>query len=158
MGRPLDTDVTGAPTRWLVAFDRVAASWWSSLIACGHYKHVRAVGYVYDLDAYVFYDVQLAGTRIQLARGAGATALMLEWAENADVLAIEPVSNRGRYLRLRPLLCTTAIAHLIGLPGALRPDALYRQLLANGAICVGAGHGAVHRLDQRSRELRDEVR
>jgi hypothetical protein len=153
MGRPLARDLISAPTRWLIAFDRVAASWWSNLIACGHYKHVRALGYIYDLDAFVFYDVQLRGTSIQVARGKGAQVLMAEWAADADVLAIDAGCAFGQKFGFgcfRPLICTTAVAHLLGLPGALRPDALYRQCLAHGAYPVGdARHGPVHSLDQR---------
>ncbi|HEY1433074.1 MAG TPA: hypothetical protein VGF39_15820 [Stellaceae bacterium] len=126
-----------------------------NLIACGHYKHVRAFGYVHECDAYLFYDVQLGGTVLQLARGDGARALMTEWAASADVLVIEKLgispSPIARFFQ--PLLCTTAIAHLLGLPGALpclRPDALYRACLKNGAIPVGGCHGAADYHDQRS--------
>jgi hypothetical protein len=136
MGRPLESDIAGAPARWLLVFDREAATWWMSLLALGRYKHVRAIGYVYDADAYLFYDVQLAGTTLQLARGKAARQLISEWIAHADVLAIEPGSARHRQGVLRPLLCTTSIAHLVGLPGALRPDALFRQALRNGAEWV----------------------
>jgi hypothetical protein len=155
MGHPLETDVISAPTRWILVFDREAASWWTSFIAFGRYKHVRAFGFVHDADSYVFYDVQFTKTTIQIARGAGARALMLDWTVNADVLrydgrfsAEKPGGKAGktpafwgRFFRpfgpFRPLLCTTAIAHLIGLPGgALRPDALYRQCLRNGAVAI----------------------
>ena len=86
MGRPLQTDVIGSPTRWMIVFDREAASWWTNFIAFGHYKHVRAFGYVHEADAYLFYDVKFGGTVLQIARGDGARALMLEWTANADVL------------------------------------------------------------------------
>jgi hypothetical protein len=158
MGRPLLTDVIGAPTRWLVVFDREASSWWASLVAFGHYKHARAIGYVHEADAWLFYDVQFAGTILQIARGDGARRLMAEWAAGADVLAISSLPPKGGGW-WRPLLCTTAIAHLIGLPGALRPDALYRQCLAHGAVPVGdARHGPVHSLDHRPRDVPVESR
>ena len=141
MGHPLATDVIGTPTRWMLVFNRQAISWWTNFIAFGHYKHVRAFGYVHDADAYVFYDVQFSGTIIQIARGDGARALMLEWTANADVLRIDKVgiSPPPNYRFFRPLLCTTAIAHLIGLPGALltlRPDALYRACIESGAVAI----------------------
>jgi hypothetical protein len=49
----------------------------------------------------------------------GARRLMLEWCQDADVLAMShfPSSNEAaitRYYRLMPLLCATAVAHLIG--------------------------------------------
>jgi hypothetical protein len=125
----------------MLVFDREAASWWTHFIAFGRYKHVRAFGFVHDADSYVFYDVQFTKTTIQIARGDGARALMLDWTANADVLrwdlAVSP-PPKGQFLTfsLRPLLCTTAIARLIGLRGALRPDALYRQCLRNGAVAI----------------------
>jgi hypothetical protein len=126
--------MVGTPARWLLVFDREAATWWMSLIALGRYKHVRAIGYVHDADAYLFYDVQYGGTTLQLARGKGARQLIAGWIADADVLAIEPRCHIS--FPVRCLLCTTAIAHLVGLPGALRPDALFRQALRNGATWV----------------------
>ena len=146
MGRPLARDVIGRPTRWLIAFDREAASWWTNFIAFGHYKHVRAFGYVDEADAYVFYDVQFTGTVIQVARGAGARALMGEWAANADLLRYDSgfIRPSGGFIQslarfIRPLICTTAIAHLLGLPGALRnwrPDGFYRACIESGAKVI----------------------
>ena len=144
MGHPIATDVIGTPTRWMLVFNRQAISWWTNFIAFGRYKHVRAFGYVHAADAYVFYDVQFSGTVIQIARGDGARALMLEWTANADVLRWDAGTNAGKtpaFLRqfFRPLICTTAIAHLIGLPGALltlRPDALYRACIESGAVAI----------------------
>jgi hypothetical protein len=166
MGRPLPTDAIGSPTRWLIVFDRKAASWWADLVALGRYKHVRAFGYVHDLDAYVFYDVQFAGTTLQLARGDGARRLMVEWTANADVLAMDAIHPiTPRVIRpFRPLICTTAVAHLLGLgpssrwclPGALllRPDAFYRACLRYGATPVGGAHGEpVHSHDHGSRDV-----
>lgn len=136
MGQPLSTDSIGAPTRWLLVFNHKAETWWSRLAACGRLKHVRAFGYVAESDAYVFFDPQFEGMSIQIARGDGARRLMVEWCQDADVLAV----NASRSLQQRwfmPLLCTTAIAHLIGLPfTALRPDALYRKCLQNGATVI----------------------
>jgi hypothetical protein len=135
MGRPLETDIAAAPARWLLVFARAASSWWANLVACGRYKHVRAIGYLYDLDAWLFYDVQFGGTTLTVARGAAAARLFGTWIAGADVLVIE-AGKRRVSLRLRPLLCTTAIAHLVGLPGALRPDALYRQCVRHGAVKI----------------------
>jgi hypothetical protein len=120
----------------MIVFNRTAESWWSSLVAMGRYKHVRAFGYVAELETYVFYDVQFGYTSIEIARGACARQMIAAWCGDADVLAIDRVSNRPAYLG--PMLCTTAIARLIGLSGrALRPDALWRECIKNGAIPVG---------------------
>jgi hypothetical protein len=126
----LQTDGAGAPARWLVVFTTKSDRWWIRLIP-GRFKHVRAFAYCHDTDCWIFYDPCLR-TGILTARGAGARQLMLQWTRDAKVLSMEP----GPHERIRPLpfACTTAIASLLGLPGgALRPDALYRQCLANGA-------------------------
>lgn len=137
MGRLLPTDSIGAPTRWLLVFNHKAETWWSRLAACGRLKHVRAFGYVADADAYVFFDPQFEGMSIQIARGDGARRLMVEWCQDADVLAIDARPSFLIFRFFMPLLCTTAIAHLIGLPvSALRPSALYRKCLQNGATVV----------------------
>lgn len=138
MGQPLSTDSIGAPTRWLLVFNHKAETWWSRLAACGRLKHVRAFGYVAGSDAYVFFDPQFEGMSIQIARGDGARRLMVEWCQEADVLRWDRRATPGHRFRCwMPLLCTTAIAHLIGLPfTALRPDALYRKCLQNGATVV----------------------
>jgi hypothetical protein len=85
---------------------------------------------------------------------------MLEWTANADVLAMDANSansaNSANFRILRPLICTTAIAHLLGLPGALllRPDAFYRACLRYGATAVGGAHGEpVHPHDHGSRNV-----
>jgi hypothetical protein len=139
MGGPLPIDSIGSPSRWLLVFNCKATNWFYRLIAMGRYKHVRAFGYVADCDVYVFYDVQpLEGTTIQIARGDAARRLMLEWTIDADVLAVE--SSVSREIRWPvPFLCTTTIASLIGLRCValtLRPDALYRHCLRNGATVV----------------------
>ena len=154
MGDPLDADAIGQPARWLVVFNREATTWWTSLVACGHFKHVRAFGYVSDCDAWIFYDVQFSGTTLCIARGNAAARQMTEWMVDADVLMMEAASGTMpamRPMRLWariwcPLLCTTTIASLLGLPGsAWRPDALYSQCLRHGAripkLAEGESHG-----------------
>lgn len=142
MGRLLPIDSIGTPTRWLLVFNRKAETWWGHIAACGTYKHVRAFGYVAASDAYIFYDVQFDGTRLCIARGDHARRLMADWTQDADVLSVEarPGLNCQRWWQ--PLLCTTATAHLVGLPsGALRPDRLYAHCLRNGAISIGRTQG-----------------
>jgi hypothetical protein len=141
VGQLLPSDAIGSPGRWLIVFSLKAKTWWTSLVAFGRYKHVRCFGYVAAVDAYLFYDVQFGGTTLQLARGEPARRLMLEWCWDADVLAIGTPTNSDK-LRQRwftPLLCTTAVAHLIGLEcvATLRPDAFYRACLRAGAVPIG---------------------
>lgn len=128
--RTCATNGAGAPPRWLVVFTTKSDRWWIRWIP-GRFKHVRAFGYCHETDCYVFFDPALR-TCIFTARGAGAHLLMMEWVENASVLIMPPGVHES--IRWMPFFCTSAIASLLGLPArALRPDALYRQCLANGA-------------------------
>ena len=156
MGRPISTDAAGSPTRWLIVFDLTAATWWASLIALGRYKHARTFGHVHACDVWLFYDCQFFHTTIQIARGEEARRLIAEWTADADVLAIDARLNVGRWASgwwPMPLICTTAVARLIGLPCcALRPDAFRRQCLRHGATIVQIArvrHGATDHYDQR---------
>lgn len=137
MGSPLPADIIATPACWLLVFDRQASSRWTSLVAMGRYKHVRAFGYVPDAEAYVFYDVQFGRTLITVARGKGVLRMIGEWCQDADVLSFTPQVKSQKATWVAPLLCTTAVAHLIGLrSGALRPDRLFADCLRNGAILV----------------------
>ena len=130
----LPTDGAGAPQRWLIVFRR--SGWW---FVPGRYKHARAFAFVPECDTYIFYDVGWGTTQIFLARGRGARAAMLQWTRDADVLAFAPRQVGARKLQFA-FCCTTALRHLLGLPGGtLRPDGLYRDLLRHGAEVV---HGA----------------
>lgn len=138
MGRLIPTDTIGTPTRWLLVFNRKASSWWTSLVAMGRYKHVRTFGYVASADAYIFYDVQFGRTILAIARGDGARRLMLEWCQDADVLSIPAAPGLSRaFPGIVPMLCTTAVARLVGVRCVARPDALWRECLRNGAIPIG---------------------
>jgi hypothetical protein len=155
VGHPIPTDASGSPTRWLIVFDRRAATWWASLVALGRHKHARCFGYIHACDAWLFYDCQFFHTTIQVARGEEAKRLIAEWTADADVLAMN-AGTSGRFWPglFRPMLCTTAVARLLGLPcRALRPDAFRRQCLRHGATIVQIArvrHGATDHYDQRS--------
>lgn len=130
----LPTDGAGAPARWFVIFRRRVDSRLVRWLAFGRYKHVRAAGYVPETDCWLFYDHGWNGISVFLARGRGAEVLLAHWTEAADVLAI---AARAPLPSALPRLCTTAVASLIGLPScALRPDALYRDCLAYGAMRI----------------------
>lgn len=136
---PTDAPMVGEPERWILIFSRKPLAWWASALACGRYKHVRAVGYVAGLKTWIFYDVQFGRTQIALARDGEAFERLFEiWTDRgaADLVCV-PQQGKRKYGPPSPFLCTTAIAHLIGLPrGALRPDALWRHCLAHGGEVI----------------------
>lgn len=127
------TSAAGQPKRWLVAFRRTSKSKWVRLLACGTYQHVMAMGYVAEVDHWVFYEVRFRQTDIIVARGRHANALMAHYAQDADLLGI-PSLQGGRSPFHFGFSCVSAVKHLIGLrSGALRPDTLFRHLILHGA-------------------------
>jgi hypothetical protein len=136
MIRVLPTDAAGMPTRWILAFQRSSPSWWVRALSCGRYKHVRAFGYVADLDAWLFFDLRFRQMDIWIARGAHARALMARYIDDCDLIGMPVVNEAGTTFRAG-FWCVPAIKHLIGLrSGALRPDTLLRDCLRNGAEII----------------------
>lgn len=131
--RPQSTDGAGVPHRWMLIFRPRAKHAWINWLVPGRFKHVCAFGYVHETDCFVFFDAWLGGTSIQLARGASARALIAQWTRDATVLRMDALPTAKGAWSPR-MLCTTAVAHLVGVPGALLPSMLYRQCLAQGAV------------------------
>lgn len=133
MIRVIDSESVFAPENWLVCFDRKAANWFWSAIACGRYKHVRAFAFVPEMRVWVFYDVQAVTAEIFVAHdGPGAERLIGQWVENAEVVHVKRRARSRRWFRVG-FWCVPAIKHLLGLRCvALRPDALYRHCLKIG--------------------------
>lgn len=122
------------PDVWVLVFNRVASKRWTSWIALGKYKHVRAYAYVPFLHVWVFYDPRFRGTSITIAADGAQHALIREWITDADLMRM---LRRTHETRRFPVFgwCVPAIKRLIGLRcSALRPDSLWRSCLRNGGF------------------------
>lgn len=129
----------GTPQQWIIVFDRSCKTQWVNRMPIGKYKHVRAFGYVAEAQAWIFYDVSLYDTSIFLACDAHAKALIKAWLADADAIGMPALPPRRAAPRLG-FWCVQAVKHLIGLrSGALRPDTLWRDCLANGGEIVANG-------------------
>lgn len=130
------------PTVWTLCFERSAISW-ASHLALGRYKHVRAFGYVPFLHVWVFYDVGFRGASVVVAAdGPDADSIIEFWSRTADLLSVLPAHP---FVPRLPVFgwCVPSIRRLIGFRGgALRPDAFYRQCLAQGATPIELDHGS----------------
>lgn len=128
----IDEPLIGEPPLWTLVFSRETRSRWVRWVVWGKYKHVRAYGYIPGMKAWVLYDVHFNGTSLAVVKdGDAVRAVLVEWMTNADLMRIRRVGPARRF----PVFfcCTSAISHLIGLPGGtLRPDALWRDALRNG--------------------------
>lgn len=137
---------TGEPQRWVVCFSRTAATTWLQRAPIGRYKHVRAFGCVVPIQTWVFFDPAMSRTSLRLARGAAATALMMEFLHEADAILIER-RERARAVPRLAGWCVPQIRHLLGLSGigALRPAALWNELLRHGGEILPHGrHTPIH--------------
>lgn len=123
------------PLSWLLVFHRRCTIPIVNRLVIGEFKHVSAVGWVDAAQCWLFYDPTFTRTQIlTIPDHLGAAAYCSVAVGNA-VLRM-PVQERRGTARLG-FWCVPAIKHLIGLrSGALRPDALWRDCLANGAEIV----------------------
>jgi hypothetical protein len=123
------------PANWFVTFHERSERRWVNWMALGRFKHVSAFGYCALAGCWVFVDVLASRMRVRVARDDLADRLIAAESAAGTVLKMPPVNMNRKPVRLKAMLyCVPATAHLLGLPmGALRPDALFRQCLANGA-------------------------
>jgi hypothetical protein len=120
----------GEPMHWAVCFTRKSATPWANRLPIGTYKHVRAFGYVAENNTWVFFDPAINRTTIRVARGEAAITLIREFLYLADVLQM-PICAEKKRAGTLPIFgwCAPAVAHLLGLPGALRVDTLFAHCL-----------------------------
>ena len=133
MMEPIEPIGAAEPSEWFVVFHPDASSRWLSALAMGHFKHVSAFTYVPVGDCWLFLDAEWTGLRIVHASHDVARQQIARYAAHCVIVkfkcAATPMNWRGR----AGFTCVSAIKHLLRVrTGSLRPDALYRHLLANG--------------------------
>lgn len=123
------------PMSWLLVFHRRCTTPVLNRLVIGEFKHVSAAGWIEAAESWVFYDPSLNRTQILVMPDRTGTVAYSSIAVGNAVLRMPVLARRGS-ARLG-FWCVPAIKHLVGLrSGALRPDALWRDCLANGAEIV----------------------
>lgn len=119
--------------RWSVVFHRQSKQLFFRMIAMGHFKHVSALAWIPELSQWWIYDVGFRRTSLKvMVDGPAAQAAIAAIVNGNAVVTVDVREDDLPWFRLG-LFCTTAVAHLLGLRCvAVRPDALYRKLVANG--------------------------
>ncbi|MBW8285092.1 MAG: hypothetical protein K0M55_15990 [Rhizobium sp.] len=127
------------PKDWFVVFHENRGRWWVDWLACGRFKHVSVFGKVERSGAWVFYDFHLDRAHIMVVGDWEADIAIGHYADMGTVVRFPRLlSNVGAFAFRPGWWCVPAVAHIIGLRTcALRPDALFRQCLANGGEIVG---------------------
>lgn len=126
-----DPHIIGA---WYVAFyNGERPHWWWPLCRPG-FRHVAAFGFDSEAGVWLVYDVTLKRTVLRAMSAERLDRWVDALPANRRIVrfaATEPV--RPPALRVG-FWCTPAVAHLVGVRSrALRPEALYRDLIAQGA-------------------------
>lgn len=126
--------------RWTVVFHRKSEHWFFRTIALGHFKHVSALAWVPELSQWWVYDVGFRRTHLRvLVDGQAAQGIIAAIVKGNCTVTIDVRDENLPLMRLG-MFCTTAVAHLVGIrSSALRPDRLYRHLVAQGGIVRDAG-------------------
>lgn len=125
------------PSMWFLIFTERADRRWVRWLAAGRFAHVLAFGWVPDQRAWLVYEVTMNRTRVAVMPDCpGSDERIAELRAGNVTLAMKPAEGRAPWMRLG-FWCVPAMAHLLGLSRRpLRPDALYRQCLAEGAEVV----------------------
>jgi hypothetical protein len=129
------------PGEWYVAFwgtDRLG--WWDVFTRFG-FRHVMAFAYSSHAERWLIYDVCRHRTFVRAYKTDAFDLWLGELPEEVTVLKVpSPPDPKLRYQRAM-FICTTAVKHLVGIRSrALRPHALFRDLLATGAsFAFGTG-------------------
>jgi hypothetical protein len=140
--------------RWTVVFHRRAENRFFHLIALGHFKHVSAFAFVPEIGAWVVYDVGFRLTRLTfLADTDVAKTILAQRIKGNCTVTLKVREDNLPWFR-PGLLCTTAVAHLVGVKtSALRPDRLFRHLVAAGGVVQD--DGIVHPKDREAEDRRE---
>lgn len=122
------------PSMWFLIFTERADRRWVRWLAAGRFAHVLAFGWVPDQRAWLVYEVTMNRTRVAVMPDCpGSDERIAELRAGNVTLAMKPAEGRAPWMRLG-FWCVPAMAHLLGLKRRpLRPDALFRACIAEGA-------------------------
>jgi len=124
------------PSVWYAAFYGDQDRWWWDKICSPGFRHVAAFTYYPGPDVWVIYDVTFNRTNIRVISRTEWMVWIQSLPDHRTILRAEIPEDpwpRPWWLKLT-FWCAPAVAHLMGIRSrALRPQALYRDLLVHGA-------------------------
>ena len=134
--------------RWTVVFHRHAEHWFFRAIALGHFKHVSAIAWLPEIGQWWVYDVGFRRTRLRVLEDSQAAQDAIAGIIRGNATVTIDIREDGLPWMRLGLFCTTAVSHLLGVRcAALRPDALYRHLIAQGGVVRGDEFGPAQATD-----------
>lgn len=128
------------PKEWFVVFHEASDRWWVNLLAWGRFKHVSVFGKVERTGAWIFHDLHADRTHMMVVGDWEADIAIAYYDQCGPIVRFPRLLSDASGFVARPgFWCVPAVAHIIGLRTcALRPDALYRQVLAKGGELIGS--------------------
>lgn len=128
------------PAEWFVVFHDKSDKWWVNLLAWGRFKHVSVFGKVPRSGSWVFYDLHSDRAHVLVVGDWEADMAIAYYSMCGPVVRFPRLLSDASGFVFRPgFWCVPAVAHIIGLRTcALRPDTLYRQILAKGGELIGS--------------------
>ena len=128
----------GVVTTWYLVFAPDCRHWLTRLLP-GRFKHVYAIGWCPEARVFVVVDYAFEGVSVLVVPGSvEGDGWLAQMTAGCGVLEMQAQRTPPRVQRFA--LCTTFVKHLVGLrSGALRPDALWRDCLRNGARVIFDG-------------------
>lgn len=137
MIRPAVTHI--APAEWFLAFRRSSPVPWVQRLP-GRFKHVACFGLVPGQGVWLFVEPTLTRCDLAAVPDRVADRYMEHVTFDAVVVRYVPPPVPRRRWWWPGLFCTGAVAAVVGLrSGALRPDRLFRDCLADGGeVIAGA--------------------
>ncbi len=122
---------------WDIVFVPGPRSSWYDWLSPSWCRHVMAYGYAYKVGAWVIVNPTEKFTMVDVLPEKQFERWRDRLLEQDPTVVRAPVVNETTISGRFGLFCTAAVKHLIGLRSrALRPVALYRDLIASGATKV----------------------
>lgn len=118
---------------WHLAFLPGRRWFWQRLVG-GRFGHVFAFGFDARLNVWLIYDTAAEATLLRALPRSHVDSLVVGvFAMGGEILRCR-VRPQARFRPRVFATCVTAVGHLLGLRRcAVRPDGLYRMVLADGA-------------------------
>lgn len=101
------------------------------------FRHVSCFGFVHPAGCWTFYDWNLASTMLSVVPEALADEALAYAIDGATIVRFVPPAVIWRSNPKLGFWCVTSVAHLTGVrSSALRPDALFRDCVAQGGTII----------------------
>jgi len=120
---------------WNVIFYRNEREHWWDWLTHPDWRHVSIYGWM--SDRWVSFDVADTRSRIRVMTQDEFVIWLLEQKETATAIVKIPTQKGGGIPARMGLWCVNGVKHVLGLrSSALRPRALFRDLMANDAEVI----------------------